>query len=81
MWLLGLVALLALAGSQKSEPPPPPPREKDFQLRISRRAAEVIPGGRKAQAVLDMAKDARGGKRGAGSPGPGPNNPRQVGRR
>lgn len=76
MWLLGLVAILALA-SQKSEPPPPPPREKDFDLRISRRAAEVIPGGRKAQAVLDMAKDARRGK---GSDG-GPNNPRQVGRR
>lgn len=76
MWLLGLVALLALAGSQKSEPPP---REKDFDIKISRRAAEVIPGGRKAQAVLDMAKDARGGKRSGG--GTGPNNPRQVGRR
>lgn len=79
MWLLGLVALLALAGSQKSEPPPPPAREKDFDIKISRRAAEVIPGGRKAQAVLDMAKDARGGRRAKGDSGP--NNPRQVGRR
>lgn len=75
MWLLGLVALLALAGSQKSDPPPPP-RQKDFDIKISRRAAEVIPGGRKAQAVLDMAKDARRGDRERG-----PNNPRQVGRR